>query len=315
MKNIKIFSGSSHPQFAQDICTNLGITIGTAQSITFSNDNRFLTVEEPVRGADVFVVQTSCAPVDSYLMELLMFIRTLRDASAGRITAVMPYFPYVRSDKKDQPRICITGRLVADLLEKAGANRVLIMEMHSPQLQGFFSIPCDHLVAAPTIIKHLKTSWDLTDYVLVAADAGAAKTLKIYADGLNLPVAIMDKRRDSNDEQPKIKGVIGEVAGKKCLLIDDEAASGRTLIRDAEFLINSAEAKLVDACIAHAILGGKAVTELNNSPLNRLVVTDTIPTHDKPIKKLEVVSVVPVFAQCIKKIHQEESIKVLNDLD
>ena len=313
MKNIKIFSGNSHPEFAKKICAQLGIKLGQSRAFAFSNDNRFVKIDEPVRGQDVYVVQTSTAPVDANLMELLMMVRALRGASAARITAVLPYLPYARSDKKDQERICLTARLVADIIQTAGADHVLIMEMHSHQIQGFFSVQCDHLIAAPTIIQYLKKNWNLNDYVLVAGDAGAAKILKIYADGLHLPVAIMDKRRDSNDEQPKIKGVIGDVKNKKCLLVDDEVASGRTLIRDAEFLI-SAGATEVDVSVTHPVLSGNAVAELNASPIDRFVITDTIPLNDKKLKNVEVVSVVPVFAECIRRLHDNESIKSLNDV-
>lgn len=311
---LKIFSGSSHPEFAQKICTYLGVELSCSQSFVFSNNNRFVTIEEAVRGDDVYVVQTSCDPVDAHLMELLMYIRTLRDSSAGRITAIMPYFPYVRSDKKDQPRVCITARLVADLLEKSGANRVLMMEMHAQQIQGFFSIPCDHLLAAPSVIKYLINNWDLTDYALVAGDAGAVKILKAYADGLNLPVAIMDKRRDSNDEKPIIKGVIGDVRGKKVLIIDDEISSGRTLIKDTEFLLNHAGALSVDACVAHAVLGAGSIEALNESKINRFVITDTIPSNYKDLKNKEVVSVTSLFAECIRRIHNNESIRSLNQI-
>ncbi len=313
--DLKIFSGGSHPELATSICHHLGVPLGASTSQVFSNDNRFLTIDEPVRGADVFVVQTSCAPVDSNFFELLMFIRTLRDASAGRITAVTPYFPYARSDKKDQPRICLTARLAADLLMAAGANRVLTMDLHAPQIQGFFSIPCDHLLAAPLLINHLKNNWDLSNYVLVAGDAGAAKLLKIYADALDLPVAIMDKRRGGNDEKPVIKGIIGDVTGKRVLLIDDEIASGRTLIRDAEFLQREAGVSAVDACAVHPVLGGNAVADLNASVINRFVITNTIPTMGKILNKTEVVDISQVFAECIRRVHENESIKSLNDVN
>ncbi len=314
LMHLKIFSGGSHPDLARAMCQHLGISLGASTSKFFSNDNRFVTIDEPVRGADVFVVQTSREPVDENLFELLMLVRTLRDASAARITAVLPYFPYTRSDKKDQPRICLTARLVADMLAAAGANRVLTMDLHSPQIQGFFSIPCDHLLAAPALIHHLQT-WDLNNYVLVAGDAGAAKMLKIYADALDLPVAIMDKRRDGNDDRPVIKGIIGDVSNKKVLLIDDEVASGRTLIRDAEFLQREAGVTTVDACCVHPVLGGSAVAELNASVINRFVITNTIPIHDKMLKNVEVVDVAKQFAECIRRIHCNESIKSLNDVN
>lgn len=311
---LKLFSGSSHPQLAAQIAAELHIQVAASTSVVFSNDNRFVKIDEPVRGADVYVVQTSRDPVDAHLMELLMIIRTLRDASAERITAVMPYFAYARSDKKDQPRICLTARLVADLLESAGADRVLIMEMHSAQLQGFFSIPCDHLLGAPPIIRYLLANERLDNYVLVAGDAGAAKIVKHYADALQLPVAIMDKRRASNDEQPFIKGVIGDVNGKRVLLIDDEMSSGRTLIRDAEFLLASAGASGVEACVVHPVLGGNAVAELNQSQIGRFFTTNTIPTVGKALRNHTVIDVAPTFAECIRRLSASESIHSLNQL-
>ena len=234
----------------------------------------------------MYVIQTQFPPVDEHLMELLIYIRTLRDASAGRITAVMPYFPYARSDKKDHPRVCIAARLIADLVETAGADRVIIMEMHSPQMQGFFSIPCDHLVSGPEIVHHLRKNWDMADYCLVAGDAGAAKMLKLYADGLQLPVAIMDKRREGNNEQVTIKGIIGEVRGKKILLLDDETSTGRTLMKDADFLLKYGGALSVDACFVHAALGPSAATStlrpLKN--LSRLIPSRAGITDSKTAK-------------------------------
>lgn len=312
--NIKIIGGSSHPQFTKKICDYLGVTETQSQSILFSNDNRFVKIDEPVRGDDVYVVQTQAPSVDEHIMELLIMIRALKSASAGRITAVLPYFPYARSDKKDQPRVAITARLLADLLETAGANRALIMEMHAPQIQGFFSIPCDHLIAAPDVVQYLKDHWDLTNYCLVAGDSGAAKMMKIYADGLNLPVAIMDKRREGNEEKVDIKGVIGDVQGKKVLLIDDETCSGGTLIKDAHYLMEHAGAVSVDACFVHAALGNNAGEKLNASPINKLVTTDTIPSDHHGLENCTVISVADRFAECIKRIHKGESIKALNDI-
>lgn len=312
---LKIIGGNSHKEFTKKICKHLGIAETKTTSQIFSNDNRFITIDEPVRGDDVFVIQTQAMPVDAHVMELLIMIRSLRGASAGRITAVMPYFPYARSDKKDQPRVCITARLMADLLEKAGADRALIAEMHSPQLQGFFSIPCDHLTAAPDVIKYLKEKWDLTNYVLVAGDAGAAKMLKLYADGLNLPVAIMDKRREGNEEQVEIKGIIGEVKNKKVLLIDDETSSGRTLIKDAEYLLKEGGVREVDACFVHAAFDKIAAERLSASPINKFLTTDTISFDNKQLRQCEIISVVPRFAEMIRRIHANESVKSLNDIN
>ncbi len=313
--NLKIIGGSSHKQFTQKICHYLGVSETKTSSFVFSNENHFITIEEPVRGDDVFVIQTQFPPVDSNLFELLMFIRTLRDASAGRITAVLPYFPYIRSDKKDQPRVCITAKLVADLLEKAGADRVVIMEMHSQQVHGFFSIPCDHLIAAPDIIKHLKTNWNLENYVLVAGDSGAAKLVEQYADGLNLPVAIMNKRRLANDEKVKVKGVIGEVRDKKVLIIDDETLSGRTLIEDANYLLDNAGVISVEACFIHANLGAGTAERLNNSRIKRFITTDTIPSGHHNLRDLEVISVTKRFAEMIRRIHHNESVKAVNEIE
>lgn len=311
---LKIIGGSSHKEFTKKICNYLNLTETKSTSVAFSNGNRFITIDEAVRGDDVFVIQTQAEPTDMHIIELLILIRTLKDASAGRITAVLPYLPYARSDKKDQPRVCITARLIADLLESAGANRVLIMEMHSPQIQGFFSVPCDHLIAAPDIIKYLKANWDLNNYVIVAGDAGAAKMIKFYADGLHLPVAIMDKRREGNEEQVKIKGVIGEVRDKKVLIVDDETASGRTLIQDAEYLLNEAGVKEVDACFVHAAFDPKSAERLNGSPINKFLTTDTIPLGNKVLKNCEIISVAERFAEMIRRIHDNESVKSLNDI-
>jgi len=311
--NLKIIGGSSHKDFTQKICQHLNTEETKSNSFKFSNNNRFVTIDEAIRGDDVFVIQTSTFTVDEDLMELLVLIRTLAGASAGRITAVMPYFPYARSDKKDQPRVCVTARLVADLLQAAGANRALVMEMHSPQIQGFFSFPCDHLIAAPDIIKYLQANWELDNYVLVAGDAGAAKMIKKYADTLNLPVAIMDKRRESNDETVRIKGVIGNVEGKKVLIIDDETLSGGTLIEDTDYLLDKAGALSVDTCFVHANLGEGAAEKLNNCRIGKFLTTDTIPSVHQNIRDLEVISVTKRFAEFIRRIHENESVKSLND--
>ncbi len=311
---LKIIGGSSNKNFTKKICEHLGVKETKSSSFTFSNEDRFITIDEPVRGDDVFVIQTHSSPVDAHIMELLIYIRTLRDASAERITVVLPYFPYARSDKKDQPRICITAKLMADMLQKAGADRVLIMEMHSPQLQGFFDIPCDHLVGSPDIVEYLKNNWNLENYVLVAGDSGAAKMIESYADTLHLPIAMMDKRRLGNDEKVKIKSVLGDVAGKKCLIIDDETLSGGTLIEDAKFLLEEAGAIEVDACFIHANLGEGAAEKLNDSLIKRFLTTDTIPSENFGLRDLEVISVSKRFADFIMRIHKNESVKSLNDI-
>lgn len=312
---LKIIGGSSHKQFTQQVCENLNIAETKTQSFKFSNDNRFVIVDEPVRGDDVFVIQTQLPPTNDHLMELLMFIRTLRDASAERITAVLPYFPYSRSDKKDQPRICITAKLITDLLQTAGADRILTMQLHSPQVQGFANIPFDHIVGAPDVASYLKSHWQLDNFVLVAGDSGAAKMIEPYADALNLPIAMMDKRRIGNDEKVKIKAVLGEVRNKKCLIIDDETLSGGTLIEDAKFLLESGGAIEVNACFIHANLGIGASDKLNNSPIKKFLTTDTIPCLHHGLRDLEIVSVTKRFAEFIKRIHENQSVRSLNDVE
>ncbi|MBT7228244.1 ribose-phosphate pyrophosphokinase [Candidatus Parcubacteria bacterium] len=312
--DLKIIGGSSHKKFNEAICKHLGIRETKTQSFKFSNDNRFVVIDEPVRGDDVFVIQTQLKPVNSHIMELLMLIRTLKSSSAGRITVVLPYFFYSRSDKKDQPRICITAKLIADLLETAGADRILTMELHSSQVQGFANVPFDHIVAAPDVIQYLKENWKLDDYVLVAGDSGAAKLVEPYADGLHLPIAMIDKRRIGNDEKVKIKSVLGDVKGKKCLIIDDETLSGGTLIEDAKYLLEEAGAIEVDACFIHANLGEGAAEKLNNSPIKKFLTTDTIPTDHQKMRDLEIVSVTKRFANFINRIHNNESVKTLNDV-
>ncbi|MBI2444294.1 MAG: ribose-phosphate pyrophosphokinase [Candidatus Magasanikbacteria bacterium] len=312
--NLKLFSGSAHLELAKRIARELKIPLGKVTSFTFGNDNRFVKIDEPVRGSDVYVVQTSRPPVDAYLFELLMLLRALRDASAARLTAVIPYLPYVRGDKRDQPRVCLTARLVADLIAEAGAERVLVMDLHAPQIQGFFSIPGDELFAAPLLIAHLKKHWDLTNAVLVAGDAGAAKLTRRFTDALKLPVAIMDKRRVGNKTAPVIKGVIGDVKQKNAILIDDEIASGATIIGDAKFLQGKAGAASVAAVVTHAVFSGAARAALNRSPLKRILVTNTIPTAGKTIRRLEVVDVAPRLAEGIRRLHAEKSLQNLNDL-
>lgn len=310
---LKIIGGTSHPEFTKKICEHLKTSETKATFLTFSNDNQFITINEPVRGEDVFVIQTQTPPLDKYITELLILIRTLRDASAERITVVLPYFPYARSDKKDQPRVCITARLIADLLETAGASRVVVIEMHAPQMQGFFSIPCDHLLAAPDVINYLKDNWNLKNYVIAAGDSGAVKMLKTYADGLNLPIAIMDKRREGNDEQVRIKSVIGEVKNKKVLLLDDETSSGRTLIKDAEFLLQTAGAIEVDACFIHSAFDSTAAERLNQSPIRHFLTTDTIP-QKFGLRDLEVISLTKRCAEMIQNIYENKSVKELNEI-
>jgi ribose-phosphate pyrophosphokinase len=310
-RDIKIFSGSAHPELAKAICSHIGLPLGRSSVIRFSNENMLVQIEENVREADVFVVQPSCAPVSDGIIELLITIDALKHASAQRITAVIPYFPYARSDKKDRPRISITARLMADLLQTAGANRVLTMDLHSPQVQGFFRIPVDQLLAAPIICDYLAANKDLRDYVLVAGDIGEAKGVEAYAHRLHLPVAIVDKRRYGDDESPRAVNLMGAVEGKTALIVDDEIASAGTVIEAARFLAEK-KAAAIEAAAVHGILSGRAIERLVQSSIRSIFVTDSVPIAPaKRIDKLTVLSVAPLFAAGIKAIHDGDSVSAL----
>ena len=309
--DIKVIGGSAHPELARDICKHLGTELCPTSVVRFSNENMMVQIDENVRGADVFVVQPSCPPVSDGIVELLITIDALKHASADRITAVVPYFPYTRSDKKDRPRISITARLMADLLETAGAQRVLTMDLHSPQVQGFFRIPADQLQAAPILCDYLTQNRDLSNYVLVAGDVGESKEIGAYANRLNLPIAIVDKRRDGDDENARATNLIGDVAGKHALIVDDEIASGGTLMEATRFVLDSGAVSVEAACV-HPVLSGKAVERLEASPLASLVVTDTMPIPpEKRIDKIHVESVAGLFAQAIRAIHSGSSVSDL----
>ncbi len=308
---IRIISGSAHPAFAEQVCRQIGVDLCKTRVVRFSNENILVQIEENVRETDAFVIQPSCPPVSDGILELLITIDALKHASARRITAVVPYFPYARSDKKDQPRISITARLMADLLETAGADRVLTMDLHAPQVQGFFRIPVDHLRAAPILCDHLRENRDLTDHVLVAGDVGEAKEIGGYANRLDLPIAIVDKRRDGDDEKPQAVALIGDVAGKHALIVDDEIASGGTLMEAMAFLFEHG-AKSVEAAAVHPVLSGQAVERIADSKLRSLVVTDSIPLPpEKQIDRIEVCSVTRLFADAIQAIHSGSSISTL----
>jgi ribose-phosphate pyrophosphokinase len=306
---LKVFSGSSHPAFVNAICANLGISPGQREILKFSNENIMVKILENVRGDDVFVVQTMAPPVNEHIIEALIMIDALKHASAGRITAVLPYFPYARSDKKDQPRISISARLMADLFEAAGANRFLAMNLHCSQIQGFFRIPSDQLIGGPIVVDYLKQK-DLSNAVLVASDAGEIKDITHYANRLDLPIAIIDKRRYGNDEKPKARNIIGEVEGKDAYLLDDEIASGGTMLEAMDFLLKMGAAS-VSCGAVHGVLTGNAAEKLTRSPAREIVVCDTIPVEHKKTEKMKVLTVAPMFGQAIQRIHLGRSISEL----
>ncbi|MFA6547853.1 MAG: ribose-phosphate pyrophosphokinase [Candidatus Magasanikbacteria bacterium] len=306
---LKIFTGSSHPALAKSICQHLDIPLGESEVIRFQNDNLMIKIKENVRECDVFVVQTASTPVNDGLVELLIMIDALKHASAGRITAVIPYYFYARSDKKDKPRISITARLVADLLQTAGANRVLTMDLHSPQIQGFFRIPVDQLVAAPTLCSYMRT-WDLSNSVLVAGDVGEAKGLGRFANPLHLPMAIVDKRRFGDDDRAVATNIVGEVQGKNCIIVDDEISTGGTIIEATNFLLTQG-ALSVRVVATHPVLVGPAIERIRNSVIKEITVTNTLPVHDRADGRITVLNVAPLFAKAIRRIHDGDSLSSL----
>ena len=310
VEHLKVFSGSAHGELAQEICDLLEIDLGKVTIHKFANDNIKVKIEENVRNADVFVMQPSTVPVNEGLMELLILIDAIKHASASRITAVVPYFPYARSDKKDEPRISITARLVADLLETAGADRILAMDLHSPQIQGFCRIPADQLLALPILCDYFAAKLD-NDYVVVAADAGGVKMTAGYASRLRLPLAIIDKRRFADNDKAAVLNIVGEVEGKKAIIFDDEISTGGTLVEAAEELL-SFGATEVSAGIVHPVLVGNATEKLADSKLSELVVTNSLPVPpEKKLDRITVLSVAPLFAEAIKRIHEGESVSAL----
>jgi ribose-phosphate pyrophosphokinase len=311
MRELKVFSGLAHPALARAICAHLRIPLGKSTTVRFANENLKVKIEENVRDADVFVVQPSCPPVSDGLIELLITLDALRSASADRITAVLPYYPYVRSDKKDQPRISITARLVADLLETAGADRVITLDLHSPQVQGFIRVPSDQLTARSILVEHFLRRPDSREHVVVAPDAGEVKDASAFAKRLGVPLAIVDKRRFDDLEKPKAVHLVGEVRGKRVIIVDDEISTGGTVLESAEFVLREGASEVSVAAV-HGVLSANAVDRLRHSPINEVVVTDSIPLPpEKQDPKIIVLSVASLFAEAIARVHDGRSISEL----
>ena len=307
MEELRVFSGNAHPALAKEISEYLGITLGKCEVFQFSNENTFVRILENVRERDAFIVQPICPPVNSNLMELLIMIDAMKRASASRITAVIPYYAYGRSDRKDQPRVPITARLVADLLTVAGANRVLTVDLHAAQIQGFFNIPVDELTAVYLIGDYFSKA-DYGDVVAVAADIGATKRARDLATKLNAPLAIMEKRRLGNDDRTQTLNVIGDVEDKVAIIVDDEIDTAGSIIGVTDTLIERG-ARKVYACCTHPIFSSPAVDRIASSQLNEVVVTNTVPAKDGTLKdKVTVLSIAPLLGEAIKRIHTGQSV-------
>lgn len=307
---LRIFACNSNRALAAEICDHLGQELSPIEISRFSNDNLHVQIRENVRERDVFVVQSFTEPVSDHIMELMITLDALRSASARRVTAVIPYYSYARSDKKDAPRISITGRLIADMLKTAGADRVLTMDLHADQVHGFFSVPVDHLTAIPTIVEHFRRNHDLAHMVAVATDAGGAKRVGRFSERLGIPMAIIDKRRIS-DTNVTHGEVVGDVKGRDVVLFDDEISTAGTLLSTIGTL-KAAGARTIHAGAVHAVLCGPAIDRLRDAPIESIVVTNTV--HMPPGKRLDKITqltVAPLFASAIERIHSGESVGAL----
>lgn len=307
---MKVFSGNSNPALAREICRYLGIPLGEAEVKTFSDGEVAVEIAENIRGRDVFIVQSTCPPVNDNLMELLIMIDAARRASAGRITAVIPYYGYARQDRKVAPRQPISAKLVANLITVAGASRVLTMDLHAGQIQGFFDIPVDNLYARPVLLQYIKKNFP-DDLVVVSPDAGGVERARAFAKRLDASLAIIDKRRERANVA-EVMNIIGDVQGKVAVIVDDMVDTAGTLAKAAEALMDKG-AKEVFGCCTHPVLSGNAVERIENSPIRELIVTDTIPLSPEAAKcpKIKVLSVAKLFGEAIKRIHLNESVSVL----
>src|SRR5579875_3422135 len=309
--DFKVFSGSANPELTREITEVLGCPLGAAMIKTFADGETHFQIQENVRGADVFVVQPTCTPVDHHIMELLLMIDAFKRASAERITAVLPYCGYARQDRKDRPRTPSTAILAASLLETAGARPVLALDLHAAQIQGFLDIPVDHLFSAPVMVEYFDGKFDRGELIVVSPDAGGVERARNFAKRLNVPLAIIDKRRtDANVAE--VMNIIGDVRGKNCLMVDDLVDTAGTLVKGVEALLD-AGAKSVSACATHAVLSGPAVERVCTSPLRELVVSNSIPPGEQArnCSKIRVLSVAPLLARAIQSIHEGGSISTL----
>jgi ribose-phosphate pyrophosphokinase len=302
MDELKVFSGTAHPALAGSVCAYLGIPLGEVEVFEFSNENIFVRILENVRERDVFIIQPICSPVNKSLVELLIILDAFRRASAGRITAVVPYYGYGRTDKKDQPRVPITARLIADLITTAGANRLLTVDLHTPQIQGFFTIPVDELTARSTLAQYFKEKL-LDNLVVVATDIGISKVARDMAAKLRAPLAIIEKRRLGNVDATETLNIIGEVEGMRALTVDDEIDTAGSLVGVVNALLEHGVTE-VYACCTHPVFSGPAIQRIGKSPVKEVVVTDTIPVNNnKKLDKITVLSIASLIGEAIHRIH------------
>ncbi len=312
-ESIKIFCGNSNPEFAKTVCNELWLPMGKSTVKTFADGEASVSLEETVRGSDVFLVQSTCKPVNDHLMELLVMIDACRRASAGRITAVIPYFGYARQDRKAKSRDPISAKLVANMITAAGADRVLTMDLHANQIQGFFDIPVDHLLGSPTFVEYFldkfpENQFNHEDFVVVSPDVGSVGRARAFAEKVHMGLAIVDKRRPKANVS-EVMNVIGDVKGKTCILYDDLVDTAGSLCGAAKALVEVGGAKEVYACATHGVLSGPAFERLNNSVIKELVLLNTIPMpKDCPSDKIKMLDVAPVFARAIEHIHGGTSI-------
>jgi ribose-phosphate pyrophosphokinase len=306
-QDLRVFCGNAHPELAQDICRYMEMPMGDVEVFEFSNENIFVRFRENIRARDVFIVQTMTSPVNTRIMELFIMIDAARRASAGRITAVVPYYPYGRSDKKDQPRVPITARLIANFLETAGADRILTVDLHAGQIQGFFNIPVDELTALSLLSGYFREK-NLPNLTVVATDVGGAKGARRMADRLDAPLAIVEKRRLGNEEKVEALNIIGEVEGRTVLIVDDEVLTGGTLVTTAAAVTDHG-ATAVYASATHPILAGDAVERIEKAPIKELVFTDTIPIPpEKELPNFTILSLAPLLGEAIRRIHTGQSV-------
>jgi ribose-phosphate pyrophosphokinase len=307
---LKIFTGNANPALAQEIAAACGVDLGRAMVKQFSDGEIYLQIKENVRGADVFVVQPTCTPVERNLMELLLMIDALKRASAERVTAVLPYYGYARQDRKDKPRVPISARVVAALLETVGVHRILALDLHAAQIQGFFDVPVDHLFATPVMIDYFKQS-HTADRTVVSPDAGGVERARAFAKRMNCPLAIIDKRREEANVAD-VMNVIGDVKGRHCLLVDDLIDTAGTLVKGAEALMEKGAAS-VSACATHAVLSGPALSRIEASCLREVVFTNSIPLSKEAKKcgRIKSLSIAKLLAEAVKSIHEETSVSVL----